>query len=87
MAKPVYSPSMHAPQHASTQCFGDNFMTGRNDDRPKGSIKPAEARADRLAAELRSNLARRKARARALAREARIADDAPSHDGRDDDGT
>ncbi len=33
-------------------------MAGRNDDRPKGRMTPAEARAERLAAELRSNLAR-----------------------------
>lgn len=62
-------------------------MAGRNDDRPKGSLTPAEARAERLAAELRSNLARRKARARALARGARPPEDDASREGRDDDAS
>ena len=40
-------------------------MTGRGGDRLKGSIKGDPARAERLAAELRRNLRRRKDRARA----------------------
>jgi hypothetical protein len=42
-------------------------MADREGDRLKGSIKGDTARAERLAAELRRNLRRRKDRARALA--------------------
>ena len=42
-------------------------MAYREEDRLKGSIKGDAARAERLAAELRRNLRRRKDRARAVA--------------------
>lgn len=41
-------------------------MTGSTDDRPGGASKALAARRERLATELRENLKRRKARARAL---------------------
>lgn len=50
-------------------------MTGGNNDRLKGSIKGDAARRERLAQELRENLKRRKAKARAQAESA-----APSGD-------
>lgn len=58
-------------------------MAHRRDERLKGSIKGDEARQERLAEELRENLKRRKAKARAIA-----TTDSPPKDGSDglDDG-
>lgn len=53
-------------------------MSDHGDDRLKGSIKGDRARAERLAAELRRNLRRRKDRARATA-----AGESPTTDRRD----
>ena len=53
-------------------------MTGAPGDRLKGGIKGDNARRERLAAELRANLKRRKAQARAAAdAEGRDGTDAP----------
>ena len=53
-------------------------MTGREGDKLKGSIKGDTARAERLAAELRRNLRRRKDRARAVEAGTPVESAAPS---------
>lgn len=60
-------------------------MSGQDEDRLKGHIKNDSAREDRLAAELRRNLLKRKARSRSLAAAERV-DDAPASAPEAEDG-
>lgn len=60
-------------------------MSHDEHDRLKGSIKGDAARAERLAAELRRNLQRRKQRTRAIAAQKREAETASSASGESSD--